>query len=259
MLEVADAVIAGILDDDTGAAVGGAHLEIVMGMEGRHAIVAPDGTFAIDLLPRGHLRLRAEHPSYPPAEFDVVAGEERDTHLRLRLPLGGAIEGALLEASSGSPLAGIAITGTGPGGASSETTTDKSGRWKLGPLRPGRWKLAVKLPGYLPLAHEADVPVARVPGATSVRDVRLELARGAMVGGTVRDGNGKRASHAHVVVRRADGVAVEGDTDAQGEFRLRDCPTGELEILATKGDTAGRTTANLRGGDEVLSLSIELR
>ncbi len=259
VLEVADAVIAGILDDETGAAVGGAHLEIVMGMEGRHAIVAPDGTFSLDLLPRGHLRLRVEHPEYPPAEFDVVAGEERDTHLRLRLPLGGAVEGALLEAASGSPLTGIAITGAGPGSTTSEATTDKNGRWKLGPLRPGHWKLGVKLPGYLPLDYETDVPVARVPGGTSVRDVRLELARGAMVGGTVRDGNGKRAPGAHVIVRRADGVAVEGDTDAQGEFRLRDCPSGELEVVATKGDTAGRTTTNVRAGDEVLSLSIELR
>jgi hypothetical protein len=62
-----------------------------------------------------------------------------------------------------------------------------------------------------------------------------------------------------VIVRRADGVTVEGDTDAQGEFRLRDCPSGELEVLATRGDTTGRTTTNVRAGDEVLSLSIELR
>ena len=262
VLEVADAVIAGILDDETGAAVAGARLEIAGagGLDGgRRAIVAPDGTFTLDLLPRGHLRLRVEHPDYPPQDFDVVAGEERDAHLRLKLALGGAVEGALLDAATGAPITGVAITGSGPASASAEATTDKLGRWKLGPLRPGHWKLAVKLPGYLPLASEHDVPVSRVPGATSVRDVRLELARGAMVGGTVRDGNGRRAPKAHVIVRRADGVAVEGDTDSQGEFRLRDCPSGEIEVVATKGDATGRTTTTVRAGDEVLSLSIELR
>lgn len=254
VLEVADAMIAGILEDETGAPVKGAQLEI----GDRHAIVAADGTFTVDLLPRGHQVMRVQHPDYPPAELDVVAGD-RDQHVRLKLALGGAIEGALLEQASGAPITGVSINGVGPHGAGQEATTDGKGRWKLGPLVPGHWKLSIKLPGYLPLAYETDVAAAHAPGGTTVRDVRLELARGALVGGTVRDENGHRVKSAHVVVRRADGAEAEGDTDAQGEFRLRDCPPGDVTVIATRGEQTGSTTVTVRGGDEVLSLSIDLR
>ncbi|MGE5186509.1 MAG: carboxypeptidase-like regulatory domain-containing protein, partial [Acidobacteriota bacterium] len=110
-------------------------------------------------------------------------------------------------------------------------------------------------------ARELDVPAGSSPGATTVRDVRLELARGALVGGTVRDARGQRLAGAHVTVRRADGSgdAVEADSDAQGEFRLRDCPAGEVVVTATHGDRSGAIRATVRGGDEVLGLALELR
>lgn len=66
LLVVADAIVAGILEDATGAPVAGAHLDVVGGAgDGRHAIVAADGTFSIDLLPAGRIRLHIEHPAYP--------------------------------------------------------------------------------------------------------------------------------------------------------------------------------------------------
>src|SRR5262249_20829222 len=48
LLVVADAMVAGILEDATGAPVAGAHLDVVGGAsDGRHAIAAADGTFSI--------------------------------------------------------------------------------------------------------------------------------------------------------------------------------------------------------------------
>jgi hypothetical protein len=119
----------------------------------------------------------------------------------------------------------------------------------------------VRLPGYLPFSRDIEVPVARAPGQTSVRDIRIELARGALLGGTVRDRRGQRMAGAHITARRADGTGepVEANTDAQGEFRIHDCPTGELIIGAQLGDAQGSTHATVRPGDEILSLSIEIR
>jgi len=261
VLVVADATLAGTLDDANGTAVAAAHLEVTSGAgEGRHAIVAADGTFSLEMLPAGPLRVRIRHPDYPEHELETAASSGGKVRVRLRLPLGGAIEGALLEATSGSPLTGIEITGAGPGTATSDATTDKLGRWKLGPLVPGRWKLTIKLPGYLPLAREIDVTAARTPGTTSVHDIRLELARGALVGGTVRDARGQRVSGAAIAIRLATGTGptVEGTSDAEGEFRIRDAPTGELEVSATSGDRRGVTKVTVRPGDEVLGLSVEL-
>jgi hypothetical protein len=120
----------------------------------------------------------------------------------------------------------------------------------------------VRIPGYLPYTHGVDVNAASAPGVTSVRDLRIELKRGALVGGTVRMlPHGQRLKGAHVTVRRADGTGptAEADTDEQGEFRIHDCPTGQLIVAATYGDATGSTSTEVRAGAEVLSLSIEVR
>src|SRR5207248_7076602 len=123
VLEVADATLAGTLEDTTGAPVAGAQLEVIDGAgEGRHATVAADGTFAIELLPRGHVKVRVEHPAYPTAELDGIASATGE-RVRLHLPLGGAIEGAVLDATTGAPLAGMTLAARGPAGATAETTT----------------------------------------------------------------------------------------------------------------------------------------
>jgi protocatechuate 3,4-dioxygenase beta subunit len=143
VLSRADAMIAGTVEDTNGAPVVGAQLEVVAGAEGRRALVGSDGTFSIDMLPAGHLRLRVDHPAYPPQEVDAVASSSNGALVHIRLALGGAVEGALLDGSSGAPLSSVSITGLGPGGATAEASTDKAGRWKLGPLKPGHWKVSV--------------------------------------------------------------------------------------------------------------------
>jgi hypothetical protein len=77
----------------------------------------------------------------------------------------------------------------------------------------------------------------------------------------VRNSRGQRAGGAHITVRRADGAGtpIEADADAQGEFRIHDCPTGELIIGADFGDASGSTRANVRPGAEVIGLAIEVR
>ena len=46
---------------------------------------------------------------------------------------------------------------------------------------------------------------------------------------------------------------------ADGEFRIHDCPTGDLVVTATKADATGAARATIRPGDELLSLAIDLR
>ncbi|HEY1548348.1 MAG TPA: carboxypeptidase-like regulatory domain-containing protein [Kofleriaceae bacterium] len=252
VLEVADATVLGTLVDATGIPVGGAHLEIVAGpSEGRGATSSSDGVFSIEMLPRGHVRLRVDHLDYPTQELDAIASSPAE-RTRLVVALGGAIEGVLLDARSGEPLASTSLSAAGPGGATTETSTASTGRWKLGPLLVGHWRLTIAQPGFMALSREFDVP------ASTIRDVRIELARGALIGGTVRDGRGQRVPGAHVVIRSAVGE-VSGDADAQGEFRIHDAPTGDVDVIATKGDAGGSTRATITPGDEVLGLALEIR
>ena len=163
--------------------------------------------------------------------------------------------------SSGAPIPSVTLAASGPANALAEASTDQAGRWKLGPLKPGRWKIAVKQPGYLAQVRELDVPVAHTPGGTSVRYIRIDLARGALIGGTARDARGQRVAAAHVIVTAVTGAGptCEGDTDGQGEFRLHDCPTGDVDVVASKAELRGAARTTVRPGDEVLSLSLELR
>jgi protocatechuate 3,4-dioxygenase beta subunit len=261
VLEVADAILAGTLDDAAGAPIAGANIEIISGAaSGRHAVVAADGTFNIDMLPSGPLRIRIDHPSYPSDELEAVASTTGQ-RARLRLALGGQVEGVLLDAASGNVLAGMTIDARGPGGRSADTTSDDKGFFKLGPLKPGKWKIEIKQPGYLALTKDVDVPVSRAPGEASLRDVRLELQRGAILHGTVRDRRGQRVAGAMVTIERTDGVGepVQIETNAQGEFDLHDAPTGELSIVAKLGDAGGSVRTTVRPGGEVLTLAIEIR
>ncbi|MEO8548795.1 MAG: carboxypeptidase-like regulatory domain-containing protein [Kofleriaceae bacterium] len=258
VLEVADATLAGTVADGSGLPIRGAELEVLVGNDGsRRGTTQADGTFALDMLPRGHVRVRITHTDYPTVELDAVTSSNGE-RIHLVVPLGGAIEGGLLDGTRGTPLAGVSIDAHGPGGATAEATTQTTGLWKLGPLAKGAWKVEVKLPGYLAFTQTIEVPAATRAGTTTVRDIRIDLARGALVGGTVRDARGQRVAHARVVVKSAT-TEVEGETDAQGEFRIHDAPTGDVSVQASKGEQGGSSHVTVRGGDEVLGLSLEIR
>jgi hypothetical protein len=258
VLEVADASLAGTVADASGLPIGNAQLDVIVGGdEGRRGTSSHDGAFVLDMLPRGHIRIRVTHPDYPIAELDAVTSSTGE-RVHLVVPLGGAVEGGLLDASRGVPLAGVAIDAKGPGGATTEVTTDAVGHWKLGPLAKGAWTIEIKLPGYLPFTRQLEVPAATHAGTTTVRDVRIDLARGALLGGVVRDARGQRVAHAHVIAKSA-AATVEGDADAQGEFRIHDAPTGDVSVEAIKGNAGGSTHVTVKGGDEVLGLALEIQ
>lgn len=258
VLEVADAMLAGIVVDVAGVPIGSAQLDVVGGQwQQRRATSSANGAFSIDKLPRGPLRVRIRHPDFPSAELDAIA---TTTHAPVRLTLasGARVEGAVVDGWSGKPLAGLTLNAAGPGGATAEASTDKAGRWRLGPLRSGQWKIAVKQPGYLSVSHVVDVPATSRPGAMVIRDVRIDLMRGALVGGTVRDGRGNRVIGARIAIRSQNGEAL-GESDARGEFRIHDAPTGDIVVSATRDRASGYTRASVHPGTEVLGLAIEIR
>ena len=74
----------------------------------------------------------------------------------------------------------------------------------------------------------------------------------------MRDARGQRVLGAHVIAKSPTAQA-EGDTDAQGEFRIHDAPTGDLVVTATHNDATGSARVTLRAGNEVLGLAVEIR
>jgi hypothetical protein len=126
-------------------------------------------------------------------------------------------------------------------------------------LLAGAYTLRIAVPGYLAAERAVDVAAGDGAGAITVRDLRIELERGALLAGTVRDRHGARLAGATVTVSRDGAGPVSARSDGDGQFRLRDVPTGEVIVRAEKGALRGSRAITLRPGDEVLSVQLDLQ
>jgi hypothetical protein len=257
VLVVADAVLTGVVEDAAGLPVRGATVSIAACAAAGRSAVTSEAGFVIAMLPPGPLVVRIDHPDFPPREVETTT----DGVAHLVLPWGGGIDGQVFDHHTGAAVGGVVVTATGPGGAREEAAVAVGGRFELGPLTSGIWHLAVSHPGYLPVERSVEVRAGDRAGAITVHDVRLELERGALVAGIVRDRYGTRVAAATVTARRAAGAGptVTARTDADGAFRIRDAPTGELVVSAEHRGAAGRLEVTTAPGDELLSLVLELR
>jgi len=253
-LAPADAILRGRVVDPDHLPVRGASLVVDAGAaRGRRARSDADGWFEIAAVPAGEATLAIEHPEFPRQRATIdTTGDATVT-----LAWGGAIAGLVLDHHTGDPLAGLAVTVDGSGGRV-EVASGPRGELTAGPLLAGTYTVRISVPGYLAVEREVEVPAAKRAGEVTVRDVRLELERGALLAGVVRDRYGSRLPGARIVVSRDGGAPVEGRSDSEGEFRLRDVPTGEVTVRAEKGAMRGSKALTLRPGDEVLTFVIDL-
>jgi sugar lactone lactonase YvrE len=133
----------------------------------------------------------------------------------------GQIGGTVVDASTGTSLAGVLAQASGAGSASA--TTNASGAFAIGPLNPGTYSVQFSLSGYGTITQ----PVTVTAGATSnLGTVRLPLATGtAALQGVVKDGS--------------TGLAVTGATVSVGSLSAQTDGTGGYRIA---GVSAGAAT-----------------
>ncbi|MEZ4358776.1 MAG: carboxypeptidase-like regulatory domain-containing protein [Kofleriaceae bacterium] len=249
-----DRELGGFVDDARGAPVAGARVAVAQGpAAGRSATTDSDGGFLLRQLPEGELLLSVEHPEFPAHQATVT----EPARVRLALPFGGGVEGRVAD-EAGGPIAGVRVIGAGPGGREVAGLTARDGSFRLLALPPGTWRLSAQRPGLLAAALTVDVAAGTSRGEIGRRDLTLVLRRGGVVGGTVRDRRGARLAGAVVRARGDDDAVAEARSDARGEFRVVDCPTGELEISAEHAGTRVTTSLVLRAGQEILSLELEV-
>lgn len=248
----ADATLSGIVHDLAGFPVRGAAVAI-QGSDGltsgRRATTDDTGRFYLDQLAPGRYALAVTHAGFP--ALATEAGTEAPADIAL--PFGGGMAGEVRDVHTGAPVAGARLSAGGPGQARAETAAGDDGAFVLLPLAAGSWSVQVTAPGYVPLTQAVDVPAGQRPGETTAPDVRLELARGATVAGTVRDRDGMRAAGV-----RVSAGAVHTRTDVEGSFLLRDVPAGDTVITAERDGVRGELTVPLRPGDEVMTLEITI-
>ena len=220
------------------------------GGEGRHAIVARR-RHVLDrhAAARPRCACASTHPDYPTDELDAVAVDGRRARAPARSPLGGAVEGALLD---GSQRRAARRRRRSPRRARAarraEATTDKTGRWKLGPLRAGRLEARGQAAG-LPAARAR----ARRPGrARAGRDVgarrphRSRARRAASAARCATRAASASPARTSSSARSTAAATRRGRHRRAGRVPHPRLPDRRARSSATKGDARGATRATVR-------------
>ncbi len=209
---------------------------------------ADDGTFSLPPSAIGCDAVAEEAEHGPSDAIPVVEGHR----LALRLKAGGSIEGSVVdERGEGLPSFSLGIESFTPahGGAFDRAPArpfeDARGAFRWEHLAPG---------SYVLTAATADRPPSRstpidVSAGGATRDVRIVVAQGGTVVGTISDE--AHAPLAGVEVRFDQVSSVIGSkavaqTDATGQYRLTGAPAGPLTLLARKDGFRTKLVSNVR-------------
>jgi hypothetical protein len=249
-LAIADAELRGRVHDAFGLPLVGARLTVVDGPGGRArgTVSNAAGEVFIPALPAGDYDVRLEATGYPALRARVATGEA----FTVALVAGGGMRLDLRDAHTRAPLIGASVHAKGPRGDHRKLSAGE-GLLEFTAMQPGAWTIIARADGYVTTRRAVEVPAGRGPGEITVDDVRIELARGAEIGGIIIDGNGERVAGAKVEV---GGVTTTSDQD--GRFRLRQVPAGDQLLQATRGDATGSLRLGLAPGDEQITLQLSI-
>jgi protocatechuate 3,4-dioxygenase beta subunit len=245
----ADAEIRGRVSDAGGLAVAGATLRVVSGGSAARAVTDGGGRFLLAGVVGGRHRVRVEHPDFPAAEREITTGADSE----IRLDAGGAMEIEVRD-RAGAAVAGAKLVARGPDGGTRRATTDRRGAARLSPLAAGTWAVQATARGYADGVVDVEIASSTRPGEIPAAAVRIDLGRGAILAGVVRDQNGERLSGARVAVGNS-----RTTTDADGRFRLTQVMTGPVVIEAEKDGASGALELELAPGDELVTLELRVQ
>lgn len=181
------------------------------------------------------------HPGFSPSDRVRLTAGDRNI---LRLGGGGGIAGTVLD-ESGTPVPSylLAIESFLSSGDSSaappmgrpRSISDPAGQFLLERLPPGRYVLTASSDGRPP-ARSSSI---EVEAGRTTHHVRITLSRGAMLSGTILDGETRQPiAGARVALDAATSTganAIDGATsDASGAYSLQGVPPGPFSVRVAR-------------------------
>lgn len=163
------------------------------------------------------------YPHSAPVQLDFV--RERDIDgLRLKLEIGGGLEGLVLnESNSPVPSARVMIEPAVKPATLIETRTDEQGRFTFSAVRPGEYNARVEAEGYVKLTLEHKILIG--PGELQ-RDLVLRVREGWRVSGKVIDSKGNPVGRCPVLARES-GLLYSKLTNKEGIFLITGIEPGK--------------------------------
>jgi protocatechuate 3,4-dioxygenase beta subunit len=235
-----------VTDKDAGQPIADFMMTVVFrdgraGSGGRPASFhSDDGTFVLDNLGAGPIRLQIGAAGYAPATIGDLTVEEGKTirDVQIRLERGGRVHGKAT--ANGQPVAGVNVRFGNAGffGPNlSATQTDDNGEYTIEGIALGDQRVDFMKEGFL-MKHKT-VTIERGKDAT----VDIEMERGKELRGRVVDKAGRAIAGARVWTTTMGPSGVRPVTsDAEGNFALEGLDDGRYTVNATKdGYVTGRT------------------
>jgi protocatechuate 3,4-dioxygenase beta subunit len=199
--------------------------------EGRAAQVLPDGSYRLDYVEPGEIRVLARLPTGLRQAEGTVTLEPGAAEVRLDLDFGSGftLSGRVLR--NGEPAGGERVLLASRAGSSRWGETDHEGRFRFEGLEAGRYEVRI-------VSHRAGGRWFEELELTADRELLIEL-RTASVSGRVVDGVDRRPlANARISLLPPEGVKggpgaafpTEAVTDSRGLFQLRDAPEGTWKL-----------------------------
>ncbi|WP_346777082.1 carboxypeptidase-like regulatory domain-containing protein [Streptomyces sp. HNM0575] len=212
-----------------------------------------NGSYILEAPQPGSYVLIVAAGRHKPRASTVVLGDEPLSH-DVVLSATSGLAGQVRDAADARPVADAMVVVTDERGEALATgKTDQRGDFGFEGLVTGAFTLAVNAPGYRPTARPVEVD------GHGVTRIRIELAAGAQVQGTVRAGaRNEPLPDARVTLVDAAGAVIATSTTGEdGAYAFTDLDGGDYSVVAG-GYPPVATTLHV-DGPVVEGFDIELR
>jgi hypothetical protein len=268
-LEANDAVVTGTLKlNGTGVTGLSGEVHAAKGDGGgwQTTPIEDNGTFSMTLSPGrwtlGYFIESDEQdrnlPQHPPEPIEVIAltGESVSKDFSLR-SASGAISGSILDENNASITSGTVFVWAHREGTGTldefwkEVETDANGTFSIPVLPGGKYEIGAFLPDDLRDSGYLEPKVKTVDLSANVSGLSLSLGKivdDNFIEGIIKDDNNTALDGAYVYAWSDDGRVIEGETDANGSYKLK-VPKG---VVWHVGADYGQVEAN---GSETIYLA----
>ena len=258
--------------DPEGQGVAGASVSIREHGSGFSAMFAdrdqPDATtdangrFAVhDLQPEGTVHVSVQCDGYGDTSRSNVRVPAKEL-LRIELVPGVNLDGVVIDAK-GMPIQGAAVQARREGqsfkASFGKDRTDAEGQFTVETLVPGSWSLLVTAAGF----QQAEKSGIVIEAGSTPEPLRIQLARGSSVVGTVTGGEGQPLADVLVrlnpggELRRPSFVASLVTTKSDGSYRLEGLPSGR-HVLSFEHGHHRRAVRDVEVGPDEVRLDVTL-
>ena len=223
---------------------------------GRPARTTEDGTFAIDGVEPGSVRVQAGAPGFAPWQGEVVVAASGQAHVEVQLEPGAVVRGRAFDARRQPVPEAWVMHGRSGDLAARATRADGDGWFELDSLPAGNVTLEARA------KERGKVRETVQLAAGSITEWNPVLTRGRTIAGTVLDPHGKPLARASVTSwepPHALQPTGHATTDQHGRFELANLEVElhNLRVIHPKSDRAclERHGVRVGGPDVVLQLT----